>query len=106
MPSVWLPLVKSLLLLYGINLSGVYSFVPRHHVGLKFGDVVIAQHDGFLLVFIFEEGGKEVASRLAFRVAHGEDGCIGTFGHELVLQAVAPAVASDDTADFPELEVV
>ena len=106
MPSVWLPLIKSLLLLYGINLSGVYSFVPRHHVGLKFGDVVIAQHDGFLLVVIFEEGGKEVASRLAFRVAHGEDGCIGTFGHELVLQTVSTAVSAKNAVNLPPLQSV
>ena len=82
-------------------------FVPRHHVGLKFGNVVIAQHDGFVVVVvIFEDGWEEVTGGLAFRVTHGEDGGVGAFGYELVLQAVATAVASDDTADFPELEVV
>ena len=107
MPSVWLPLVKSLLLLYGINLSGVYLLVPRRHVGLKLRNVVVAQHDGFVIVVvIFKDGWEEVAGRLAFRVTHGKDGSVGTFGYELVLQAVATAVASDDTADFPELEVV
>ena len=81
--------------------------VPRHHVGLKFGDVVIAQHDGFVVVVVvIEDGGEEVASGLALGVAHGEDGGVGAFSYELVLQTVAPAVASDDTADFPELEVV
>lgn len=94
-------------LLYGINLSEGYLFVPCRHVGLKFGDVVIAQHDGFLFVVVtFEDGWEEVAGRLALRITHGEDGCISTFCHELVLQSVSTAVASDDTADFPELEVV
>ena len=80
--------------------------IPCRHVGLQFCDVVVTQHDGFLLVVIFEDGGEEVTGRLAFRITHGEDGSVGTFGHELVLQTVATAVASDDTADFPELEVV
>ena len=83
-----------------------YLFVPCRHVGLKFRNLVIAQYDGFLLVVIFEDGWEEVAGRLALRITHGKDGGVGAFGYELVLQAVATTVASDDTADFPELEVV
>ena len=80
--------------------------IPCRHIGLQFCNIVITQHDGFLLVVIFEEDGEEVTSGLSIGVAHGEDGGVGAFGYELVLQTVAPAVASDDTADFPELEVV
>ena len=58
------------------------------------------------LVVIFEEHWEHVFGCLAFGVAHGEHGGESAFGHELVLQAVAVTVASDNTADFPEAEVV
>lgn len=63
--------------------------------------------DGWLIVVIIvEKHGKRVGHGLALRVAHGIDGGVGTFGHELVLQAVAAAVAPDDAAYLPEADVV
>ena len=49
-PFIWYKLVMGLPV-------ALTPLVPRHHVGLQFGYVVIAQHGGFLLVVIFEEGG-------------------------------------------------
>ena len=63
--------------------------------------------DGRLaVVIIVEDHGEHVGSGLALRVAHRVDGCVGTLGHELVLQPVAAAVASDDAAHLPEADVV
>lgn len=56
--------------------------------------------------FIHEYSWEHVCRCFTFRVAHGERGCIDAFSDELVLQAVAVAVATDYAPDFPEAEVV
>lgn len=61
---------------------------------------------GFFFVVVLEEHGEHIPNGLALSVAHGIGGSIDTLCHELVLQAVAAAVASDDAAHLPELEVV
>ena len=60
---------------------------------------------GFVVV-ILEEHGEHVLNGLSLCVAHGIGGGIDTLCHELVLQSVAAAVASDDAASLPEAEVV
>ena len=59
-----------------------------------------------MVIVILEECWEDVADGLSLGVAHGEHGGKGALGHELVLQAVAVAVATDDATDFPEAEVV
>lgn len=59
-----------------------------------------------MVVVVLEECGEDVADGLSLWVAHGEHGGVGAFGHELVLQSVAVAVASDYATDFPEAKVV
>ena len=58
------------------------------------------------LVVIFEYLWEHVGNGLALWVAHGIDSSLGTFSHELMLQSVALAVATDDATHFPEAEVV
>ena len=60
---------------------------------------------GFVVI-VLEEYGEHILHGLALSVAHGIGGGIDTLCHKLVLQAVAAAVASDDAAHLPELEVV
>lgn len=81
--------------------------IPAGDVGLQFGYFILRERGaaGHLLI-VFEECREEVFDGLALRVAHGVDGGIHTFGKQLELQAVAPAVAPYDTAYFPETEVV
>ena len=61
---------------------------------------------GFVVVIVLEEHGEHIPNGLALSVAHGIGGGIDTLCHELVLQAVAAAVASDDATNLPEAEVV
>lgn len=61
---------------------------------------------GFVVIIVLEEHGEHILHGLALSVAHGIGGGIDTLCHELVLQAVAAAVASDDAASLPEAEVV
>ena len=61
---------------------------------------------GIVVVVVLEERWEDVAWGLSLWVAHSEHGGVGAFCHELVLQAVAVAVASDDAAHLPEAEVV
>ena len=56
--------------------------------------------------FIHEYSWEHVCRCFPLWVAHGERGGIDAFSDELVLQAVAVAVASDDAAYLPEAEVV
>lgn len=55
---------------------------------------------------VVEEYGEHVGDSLALGAAHSVGGGIDTFGEQLVCQAVALAVATDDTAHLPEAEVV
>ena len=59
-----------------------------------------------VVFFVVEEHGEHVGDGLALRVSHGEGGGIDDFGHKLMLQPVASAVATDDAPDFPKAEVV
>ena len=77
------------------------------HVCLKSCTFFVRECWFHLFVIIsIEEHGEHVFGCLAFGVAHRKHGGVGAFGHALVLQAVAVAVASDDATDFPEAEVV
>ena len=58
------------------------------------------------VIVVIEEHGEHVGHGLALGVSHSVDGGVGTFGQQLVLQAVAAAVAADDASHFPEAEVV
>ena len=60
---------------------------------------------GFVVI-ILEEHGEHIPNGLALSVAHGIGSGIYALCHELVLQSVAAAVASDNAAGFPEAEVV
>ena len=89
--------------------SWVYPYiiglaVDEVHLGLKLRFFFFC--DGRLVVVIIEEHRKHVGHGLALGVAHGVHGGVGTFGHELVLQQVAAAVASDDAAHFPKADVI
>ena len=58
------------------------------------------------VVIILKYLREHVGNGLALWVSHGIDSSVCTFSHELMLQAVAVAVASDNAADFPEAEIV
>ena len=85
---------------------GLALMVHAGHESLKVGCFVIG--DGWLIVdvIIFKYLWEHVADGLALWVAHGVDSSVCTFSHQLVLQSIAVAVASDDATDFPEAEVV
>ena len=57
-------------------------------------------------VVVAEEYGEHVGDGLALGASHSVGGGIDTFGEQLVRQAVALAVATDDAAHLPEAEVV
>lgn len=65
------------------------------HLGLEHLYLVVGDWR-FLFFVIVEEGREEIGNGLTLGVAHGIDGSEGTFGYELVLQAVAATVAHDD----------
>ena len=72
-----------------------------------YGGRLFVLADGRLVIVIFvEEHGEYVFHSFALRVTHGVSGGVGALGYELMLQSVALAVASDDTANLPEAEVV
>jgi hypothetical protein len=60
---------------------------------------------GFVVI-VLEEYGEHIPDGLALSVTHGIGGGIDALCHELVFQAVAAAVASDDAARLPEAEVI
>lgn len=76
------------------------------HECLKVGFFVFS--NGWLVwyVVILEDLREHVGNGLALWVSHRIDSSIDTFSHELVLQAVAVSVATDDATHFPEAEVV
>ena len=80
--------------------------VDVFHHGLHVGHILFA--DGWLVVIVvvLEYLREKVAGGLTFGVAHCIDGGVGALGEQLVLQTVALAVASDDSAYLPEAEVV
>ena len=74
---------------------------------ILYGGRLFVMADGRLVVVIVVEEHREyIFHSFALRVTHGEAGGVGTFGEELVLQSVALSVASDDTAHFPEANVI
>lgn len=100
---------------YRTNQSGKVLFlvalivlgVDFGHECLEFGSFAFG--DGWLVVVvvvILEYLGEHIGDGLALGVAHGVDGGVGALGYELVLQAVALAVATDDAAGLPEGDVV
>lgn len=64
--------------------------------------------DGWLIVdvIILKYLWEYIGNGLSFRVAHGEHGGVGTFGHQLMLQPVAVAVAHDDEVNLPQPQIV
>ena len=85
---------------------GLALMVHAGHECLEVGCFVFC--DGWLIVdvVILEYLREHVGNSLALWVAHGIDSSVGTFSHELMLQAVAVSVATDDATHFPEAEVV
>ena len=82
-------------------------FVPGLHFGPEVGFFLFG--DGWRTVFVIiivEDHGEHVGDSLALGVAHGVDGCVGALGYELVLQAVAAAIASDDAQGLPVADVI
>jgi hypothetical protein len=70
---------------------------------LEFGSFILC--DGWLIVdviIILEYLREHVGNGLAFWVSHCVDGSVCTFSHELMLQAVTLAVASNDAPCLPE----
>lgn len=82
-------------------------FVPGLHFGHEVGCFLFG--DGWwtvVVIIIVEDHWEHVGDSLALWVAHGVDGCVGTLGYELVLQAVAAAVASDDAQGLPVTDFI
>lgn len=77
----------------------VYISQQVVHVFLGEGRLVI-------VIVCVEEHGEHVGYGLALGITHDVDGGIDAFGHQLMLQPVAAAVATDDAAHFPEADVV
>jgi hypothetical protein len=70
---------------------------------LEFGSFILC--DGWFIVIvliILEELWENIGNGFSFWVAHCIDGSESTFSHELMLQPVALAVASDNSACLPE----
>lgn len=77
------------------------------HECLEVGCIFIA--DGWFIVdvvIIFEYLREYGGNGLSFRVAHGEHGGVGTFGHQLMLQSVSLAVAHDDEVNLPQPQII
>lgn len=86
---------------------GLALVVHAGHECLEVGFFVFC--DGWLIVVIvivFKYLWEHVGNGLAFWVSHRIDSSVCTFSHQLMIQAVALAVASDNATDFPEAEVV
>lgn len=82
-------------------------FVPILHFGHEVGFFLVGDGWGTVVVIIVvKEHWEHVCDFLALWVAHGVDGCVGTLGYELVLQAVAAAVSSDDAQGLPVDDVI
>ena len=86
---------------------GLALVVHAGHECLEVGCFVVG--DGWLWVFvviILEYLREYVGNGLSFRVAHGERGGVGTFGHQLMLQPVALAVTHDDDVNLPQPQII
>lgn len=59
-----------------------------------------------MVIVILEKLWKDVTDGLSLGVAHGEHGGKGAFGHKLMLESIAVAVATDYAANLPEAKVV
>lgn len=81
--------------------------IHRRHFRLEHRHLVLS-YLRLVLIFlvILKQHGEHVGDGLTLRVARGIDCGKYALGHELVFQLVAVAVASDDTANFPERDVV
>jgi xanthine/uracil/vitamin C permease (AzgA family) len=79
------------------------------HLGhmILYGGRLFVLADGLLVVIIvIEEHREYVFHSFTLRVTHGVSGGVGALGYELMFQAVALAVASDDAAHLPETDVI
>ena len=81
------------------RVSFCYKLLELCHVFLTNGRL-------FVVIVCVEYHWEHVGYGLTFRVTHGVDVGVDTFGEELVLQRVALAVAPDDAAYLPEAEVI
>ena len=81
-------------------------FINSLNESLKLSHLFFGNAFSWFNVVIVEQIGEHVGNGLVLWVAHDVDGGIDAFGHQLMLQQVAATVASDDTAHFPEAEVV
>jgi len=90
-----------------VHISFVHFLVHMCHECLKVFCIFIA--DGWFIVdviFIFEYLREYVGNGLSFRVAHGVNGSVCTFSHQLMLQPVALAVAHDDELNLPQPQII
>lgn len=85
---------------------GLALVVHSVHECLEIGCFVIA--DGWLIVdvIILKYLWEYIGNGLALWVSHRIDSSVCTFSHELMLQSVALAVATNDTTCLPEADVV
>ena len=86
---------------------GLALMVHAVHECLESGCFVVS--DGWLIVvivIILKYLWEYIGNCLALGVAHGEHGGVGTFGHQLMLQPVALAVAHDDEVNLPQPQIV
>jgi hypothetical protein len=73
---------------------------------LKLCHVFLTNGRLFVVIVCVEYNWEHVSYGLTFRVTHGVDGGVGAFGEELVLQHVSLAVAPNNAAYLPELDVI
>ena len=86
--------------------SPLFLSIECIHYGLKLCYVFSRDWRFVVIIVGIEEHREHVGHGLALGVAHDIPGGVGTFGNELMLQSVALTVASDDTTNLPEAEVV
>ena len=60
----------------------------------------------FVVIFVVKQHWEHVLYCFAFRIAHYVDARIYYLGKELMFQRISAAIASDNTSDVPELQVI
>ena len=85
---------------------GLALVVHAGHEFLEVGYFVFC--DGWLIVdvVILKDLREHVGNSLAFWVSHRIDSSVCTFGHQLMLQSVALAVATNDATCLPESDFI
>ena len=87
--------------LFFVRLAVVCVYISQQVVHIFLGEWRLV-----VVIVVVEKHREHICYGLALGVAHDVDCCVDAFGHQLVLQQVTAAVASDDATHFPEAEVV